>query len=314
MENNTKQTILANQVFLVMTGFLCNNNCIMCSVRPKSLNYKPRSTEEIIKDIKLGRKQGYQRIEFTGGEPTIRKDIILLIQEAKKMRYSEIAISTNARMFSSLKYLRLLIKSGLNRVTTTLYAPNPTDHELITRAPGSFIQTVSGIKNVVGQNITISVNTVIFSATVKKLRETGEFIAKMGVKYWTLLDLIPDGYALEQYNKFSVSPQQLKNAFRQIEPILNNFQAVNFLDFPFCLIPKNIFSHQNCNILAAKGRTEIINQVGYKPKRFEQKNSTYYDIHKKRSKKCYKCLYNNECGGIWVPYLKLYGETFINPF
>jgi len=306
--------VLPGQVFLIMTGFICNNDCIMCSVKPKGLHYKPRETEEIIVDMERGRKLQYERIEFTGGEPTVRVDLLALIIKAKQLGYKEIALGTNARTLSSLDFLKSLKKGGINRITTTLYGYNSKTHEMVTRTSGSFQQTVQGIKNSLNLGITTTVNTVVFSLTAKNLKKTGEFLVSLGVKYWTLLDLIPDGYAFEQYDKFAVNPKQLRNTFKEIEPILNKFQVVNIFDFPFCLISPAILSKKNCNILAAKGRTEIINQVGYKPKRFEEKSNVYYDIHKIRSRKCKQCVYNNECGGVWIPYIDLYGESFIKPF
>ena len=304
---------LSGQVFLIMTGFNCNNNCLMCSVRPKGLFHSPRPKEDILKDIKDGKKQNYQRIEFTGGEPTLRGDILDLIAEANKIGYQEIAISTNARMLSIPKYLDKLIENGLNRVTTTLYGPNKNIHEVITRTPGSFQQTINGIRNVIKNNIPITVNTVLFSLTAPYLKQTGLFINYLGVKHWTLLDLIPDGYALEKYDFFSLSPSKIRSAFNSIVPILDKFELVNIFDFPFCLIPENIFEHQNCNILAAKGRTKIIKQVGYKPNRFKKESNVYYDIHKIRSPKCAFCKYNKECGGFWKSYLNNYDGDLIKP-
>jgi len=313
-ENIKNNETLSGPVLLIMTGFICNNDCIMCSVKPKGLHYKPRETEEIIVDMERGRKLQYERIEFTGGEPTVRVDLLALIIKAKQLGYKEIALGTNARTLSSLDFLKSLKKGGINRITTTLYGYNSKTHEMVTRTSGSFQQTVQGIKNSLNLGITTTVNTVVFSLTAKNLKKTGQFLASLGVKYWTLLDLIPDGYALEKYDILSLSPTKLKDAFNSIESILDKFVLVNIFDFPFCLIPKKIFKHQNCNVLAAKGRTEIINQVGYKPKRFEEKSNVYYDIHKTRLKQCRQCIFYNECGGVWIPYVDLYRESFIKPF
>ena len=313
-ENIKNNETLSGPVLLIMTGFICNNDCIMCSVKPKGLHYKPRETEEIIVDMEKGRELQYERIEFTGGEPTMRTDLLLLIGKAKQLGYKEIALGTNARTLSSLNFLKSLQKSGLNRVNTTLYGYNSKNHEIVTRVPGSFRQTVQGIKNTLSLDIPVSVNTVVFSLTAKNLKKTGQFLLSLGVKYWTLLDLIPDGYALDKYRVFVLKPTDLTSTFKSIEPIIDKFQLVNIFDFPFCFIPCIVLSKKNCNILAAKGRTEIIKQVGYKPKRLEEKDNIYYDIYKIRSRKCKQCVYNNECGGVWIPYIDLYGESFIKPF
>lgn len=302
------------QIFLMMTGFTCNNDCVICSVKPKGAQYHPRGTKEIIADLIKGRKLHYERVEFTGGEPTIRRDLPLLVLTAGKLGYKEIAIGTNARTFNSFKFVQSLLEKGVNRVTTTLYGHDASSHDSVTGIRGSFEQTVRGIKNLITLGVTTSVNTVLFNLTAKNLSRTGEFLVSLGIRYWTLLDLIPDGYALETYNLRAVGPEELKSAFMSVEKIINKFKTVNILDFPFCLVPFGILSNKKCNVLAAKGRTEIIRQVGYSPKRFEQKGSVYYDIHKIRARKCPGCAYNGECGGIWIPYRDIYGDSFIKPF
>jgi len=313
-ENIKNNETLSGPVLLIMTGFICNNDCIMCSVKPKGLHYKPRETEEIIVDMEKGRELQYERIEFTGGEPTMRTDLLLLIGKAKQLGYKEIALGTNARTLSSLNFLKSLQKAGLNRITTTLYGYGSKSHEAVTRVPGSFKLTVQGIKNSLSLGITITVNTVVFSLTAKNLPKTGRFLASLGVQYWTLLDLIPDGYAFENYHSLSLSPQELIAAFKKIGPVLSKFKTVNLMDFSYCLFPLELLKIPNCNFVNAKGRTEIINQVGYQPKRFEKKSQVFYDIHKTRNNKCQLCAYNNDCGGIWIPYLDLYGDSFIKPF
>lgn len=305
---------LPGQVFLVMTGFLCNNDCLMCSVKPKGANYKPRGTREIIADMARGRAAGYERVEFTGGEPALRKDLPLLAGAARKMGYAEIAVSTNSRAFHSENFLKSMAARGLNRVTTTLYSSEERIHDSITRSAGSFSQTVRGIKNCLSLGLTTSVNTVLFSLTAAGLAGTAEFLSALGVRYWTLLDLIPDGFALAEYERLSLGPAPLKAAFLSIKPALKKFASVNIFDFPFCLVPRELFDRGGCNILAARGRTEIINQVGYAPRRFERKDGLYFDIHKTRAAKCGLCARNGDCGGLWTPYEELYGTSFLKPF
>ena len=59
---------------IIELGDSCNNNCIFCSVKNKAnVNL---STSEIKKRIQDAKMKGYKRIEFSGGEPTIRKDFL----------------------------------------------------------------------------------------------------------------------------------------------------------------------------------------------------------------------------------------------
>lgn len=305
---------VSGQVFLVMTGFECNNNCLMCSVNPKSSKNPPRNTQEIIINIEEGRKQKFNRIEFTGGEPTIRKDLLQLIKKARDAGFGEIALGTNCRALHNLNFLKSLVENGLNRVTTTIYGYDAESHDSITGIPGSFKQSIQGVKNLLDLNILTSVNTVVFNQTAKNIIKTGNFLSSIGVQLWTLLDLIPDGYVTEKYNSLTIEPEKQKLMFRKLEPVFKKFTKVSIMDFPYCLLPSKLLTTSNIQLFNAEGRSKMIKLVGYTPKRYSEEKNVFYDLHKIRSKKCRPCAYNKGCGGTWIPYFQLYGDSFINPF
>jgi len=304
---------LSKKVWLVMTGFSCNNNCVMCSTRPKAKNYPDRPTEEIIKDLRKGRKEGYLRAEFTGGEPAIRPDILDLIKIAKGLGYKEVALSTNARMFSYNSFCQKAIKNGLTRVTFTLNAPNYRLGDAICRTPGAFEQTLQGVKNILEHpQITISANTVVFQLNYQYLCQIGEFINNLGIKTWNILDLIPDGYAKDFYQRLTVKVVDLSLKLGGLKNIIKNFQVVSFFDFPLCLFTPTLRESPFTNFITAQGRVEIEKQIGYQPKRFEVSSDNFYeDIHKQRIEICQKCKFFQSCGGIWKDYLNLYGTKEI---
>ena len=194
------KTTSNEQIFLIVTGFSCNNNCVMCSVKPKSKDFSDRTTEELIKDLIRGRKENYEKVEFTGGEPTIRKDIFYLIKQARDLGYKEIGLSTNGRLLSYKSFCDKLVKEGLNRITFTLHAHKKKLHEIISCTPGSFEQTLAGIKNALRyKNVSVSVNTVIFRLNYQHIFQIGKFIHSLGVSCWDITDLLPEGRAKKNY-------------------------------------------------------------------------------------------------------------------
>lgn len=296
-------------IWLVMTGFSCNNNCVMCSTRPKAKNYPDRSTEEIIKDLREGKKRDYLRVEFTGGEPAIRPDILDLIKIAKGLGFKEVALSTNARMFSYKGFCLKTIENGLTRLTFTLNAHQTRLGDAICRTPGAFDQTLQGVRNVLEfPQITISANTVLFQLNYQYLGQIGEFIHNLGIPTWNILDLIPDGYAKDFYQRLAVKMTDLSSKLNSLKDIIKNFRVVSFFDFPLCLFAPDLRENPSTHFITAKGRIEIEKQVGYQPKRFEKSaNNFYEDIHKKRAKICQNCKFSQFCGGVWKDYLNLYG-------
>jgi len=300
-------------IWLVMTGFSCNNNCVMCSTRPKAEFYPDRKTQEIIKDLAKGKKDGYSKVEFTGGEPTIRPDILYLVKIAKDFGYKEVGISTNARMLSYREFCQKIIENGVNKITFTLNAHNSKLGDAICRTSGAFRQTVQGAKNILEYpEITTSVNTVVSKLNYKYLQQIGDFISNLGIKCWHILDLIPDGYAKEFYKILAIKPSDLSKDINNLDKTIEKFNLVIFFDFPLCLFSPKMLDNPKINFITAQGRTEVIKQTGYKPKRFERSADDFYkDIHKRRIKICQNCRFCKSCGGIWKDNLDLYGEKEI---
>jgi len=297
-----------NKSLLILTGFSCNNNCIVCSVRTKKDNYPDRSFDEIAEDLKRGIKNGYKDVEFTGGETTIRPDIIRLIGEAKRLGYNIIALSTNGRLFSYAKFCREIIEAGLNKITFSLLGYNDTMHNAITRTPGSFKNIIQGIKNAQKfPRVHLNISSVISCLNVKELRKFGSFVLSCGIQNWYLLDLIPDGNAKRLYSALAVNPETLKIELNSLRKIAHKFNEIGFFDFPFCLFERRFFELPNAIFINAKQRLETSLQVGYNPSRTRlNSNGVYEDFYKKHVKICSRCRFYRECGGIWKNYLTLF--------
>ncbi|MCL4406060.1 MAG: radical SAM protein [Patescibacteria group bacterium] len=281
---------------------------MLCSLRPQAKLNKDKNTRDILKLIDEGRRSGYARVEFTGGEPTIRPDIFALIAAAKKSGFTEIAMSTNGRMFGYERFLNKAADAGLNRITLTLYGPNAKTHNAIARTPDSFKQTVAGIKNILARkDVTLSVNTVVCRLNCGYLLETGEFLSNLGVRVWGLLDLIPFGNAEQFYDKLAVDIKTLSLNIRRLAGIIDRFDQVEFFDFPVCVLGKRLIKDQHITVFDAQGRVDEFKQVGYNPQRFSNKGDLYEDIHKTRLGVCADCSMKKRCAGIWKPYPQIFG-------
>tara|TARA_Y100000031_G_C8241257_1_gene395805 strand:+ start:195 stop:1184 length:990 start_codon:yes stop_codon:yes gene_type:complete len=303
----------SDRTLLVLIGFSCNNNCIVCSVRPKRHSYPDRSYQEVVKDIKQGRKNGFNRIEFTGGETTIRKDIIQLVAQAKKQGYQQIGLSTNGRLFSYQKFCQEIIKAGLNRITFSLLGFKAETHNAITRTPGSFDEIIAGMKNVQKfPKAHINISSVISKLNFRHLEEFGKFIHSLGVRQWYLLDLIPDGHAKTHYRTLVVRLNDLYKELNSISKIADDFEEFGFFDFPYCLFKPALRKRKNVCLVNAKMRVEISKQIGYNPERISvNKQGSYTDVYRLNIDICKKCKFYKECGGVWKPYLNLYGPEEI---
>ena len=108
----------------------CNFRCNYCmpkEVFDKDYTYLPQtallSFEEITRIAKLFVAHGVRKIRLTGGEPLLRKNIELLIEQLAKLRTVEgqpldLTLTTNGSLL--VRKARALKAAGLNRVTVSL--------------------------------------------------------------------------------------------------------------------------------------------------------------------------------------------------
>lgn len=302
------------KTLLVLTGFTCNNNCLVCSVGEKRCAFPDREFAQIEDDLKNGRLDDFTEVEFTGGETTIRKDITDLVGRAKELGYKKVSLSTNGRLFSYDDFTKKIIEAGLDKVTFSLLGSNEKVHNAVTRTPGSFQEIVQGIKNVKKyEKVEIKVSTVLSQINFQDLENLAELIISLGVKHWYLLDLIPDGNAEKNYSGLVVGLKDLNQEIKKLNKQTNKFTELGFFDFPFCIFTKEMRELNNVIFVNTKKRGETAEQVGYNPDRIIlDKKGDYVDKHKTHVTICGQCQYHDECGGVWKDYLKLFNKEEIS--
>lgn len=82
------------------------------------------SFEELSRLVRAFTTVGVNRVRLTGGEPLLRRDLPELVAQLKSVELEEIAITTNGVLLA--KHQKALFQAGLDRVTVSLDAIDPT--------------------------------------------------------------------------------------------------------------------------------------------------------------------------------------------
>ena len=163
----------------IKTGFLCNNACIFCVQGREKKQFGNKSANEVKKILKQASRD-CDGVVFTGGEPTVRKDILSLVSYAKKLGFKIIQIQSNGRMFAYKDFCKKIIKAGANEFALALHGHIPQLHNYSTGSE-SFFQTVSGIKNLVELKQPVITNTVITKSNYRHLPEITKLLIGLEV-------------------------------------------------------------------------------------------------------------------------------------
>jgi cyclic pyranopterin phosphate synthase len=127
----------------IQVNTTCNFKCFFCHMEGTGIQANQLSRNEIIKIIRVAAKLGINKIKFTGGEPTLRKDIVEIIRETRSIVTGEISMTTNGTRLTAIA--PELKEAGLDRINISMHSIDPVAFEFIT-GMDAFDRVVQGIK------------------------------------------------------------------------------------------------------------------------------------------------------------------------
>jgi radical SAM protein with 4Fe4S-binding SPASM domain len=169
--------------------YRCNINCSHC------YNQRRESTElttgEWKKAMRILWQHGVPHFDFTGGEPTLRDDLVELVTTAEDLG-AITGLLTNGVRLADADYVRQLKQAGLDYVQITLEAARAEVHDLMVGAE-TFALTVQGIRNAVAAGIHVLTNTTITRANREHVEEIVPFLKSLGTSSFAVNSIIRAG-------------------------------------------------------------------------------------------------------------------------
>lgn len=292
----------------IKLGFQCNNHCRFCVQGNKRKKYPDKTITQVKEILREARKR-HQGVVFTGGEPTIRKDLPELVRFAKDLGFKIIQIQTNGRMFAYKKFCQDLIKEGANEFALALHGHNPKLHDSLTTSPGSFTQTTTGIKNLKSLSQRILMNTVITRPNYRYLPQIAKLLISLGVDQFQFAFIhvnqliLQDGKWIEEIvpRKSKVMSYVKKGLQIGIDAGVNAMTEA----IPYC------FMQRYEDYIAEK---VIPNGAVYDATWSIQDYGKYRKTEGKvKGPNCPKCKYFKICEGPWKEYPQIFGWEEFKP-
>lgn len=174
--------------------YRCQNDCPHCYVgRPRDFPEMPADQWKSVIDRCW--ELGIPHVTFTGGEATLRPDLVELIQYAQNVGVVT-GLQTNGRKLQDRVYLNQLLTAGLDHVQITLESHDPAIHDRMVGAEGAWQETVEGVKAAVAADVYMMTNTTMTTENVGGIEATIDFAASLGVPTFGCNSLIYSGAAV----------------------------------------------------------------------------------------------------------------------
>lgn len=289
-------------------GFQCNNLCRFCVQGDKRKIY-PNKTDKEVRDILKKNASTSQGVVFTGGEPTIRKELVGWVEYAKNLGYEAIQIQTNGRLFAYKDYCKTLISAGATGFSPALHGSIAEIHDRLTRAVGSFDQTVKGIKNLISLGQFVGTNSVITKINYKDLPQLAELLVDLEVNRFQFAFIhINDIIFFEPKLVGEIVPRH-----SSVEPYVKKALQIGIdagITVTTEAIPYCFMSGYERFVVEDKIPDTAVYDAD-----FQIKDYANYRRNNGKAKGplCGQCSYDRVCEGPWREYPKLFGWKEFKP-
>jgi MoaA/NifB/PqqE/SkfB family radical SAM enzyme len=284
----------------IVTGFSCNNNCMFCSVGDKLRTFD-KSTDEVIADIDRALKEKAGEINFTGGEPSIRKDMLELVKHARDGGVTKVRLTTNGRMFSYETFTDMMVGAGLTGATVSLFCNDCRIHDRLTGVRGSYEQTIRGMENLCSRGMVIDVNSVITSETYNLIPDTVKMFLD-SVRSVCMIFPTISGHLKDHPELVPRMAQVRPYLTKAMDTLLEAGKMGWTLNYPACFM---------------KGYEKYSSMIELSTRMFWPHEDTDLDQKKRQDnvqvRACKSCRYRLMCTGVMKEYVALAGEGEIVP-
>jgi len=314
----------------ICLGTGCNNNCIFCveddrESRKRRLTQIDEATARRILEAPDSRKE----IMFTAGEPTLRGDLLSLVRYARGLGYRQIGIITNGRRLAYSSYAEELVRSGINYVLVSIHGHNARLHDSFTRTPGSFEQTVEGLRNLASlremHRLKLVTTTVLNKRNMGFVSDLVGFLRSFGPDQVVFNCIQPVGRGERYFKGLVPRYTELVASFRAGLGRLESSEGIYLLDVPRCVssvLPRAVVGYvelhrhfEPSNELVpgaeARGGAEGVEGNGNGLTLVTKEKMD--GLLRTKGPECPACSFGAVCDGVWKAYVAHFGFDEFRP-
>ena len=198
--------------------YSCPLQCPYCSNPLDMADHKQElSTDEWIKVLRDARKMGATQLGFSGGEPLVRKDLEILIKEARSLGYYTNLITSGIGMDEAR--VRAFREAGLDHIQVSFQASSEELNNFLCGSD-SFQHKLEMARQVKAQGYPMVLNFVLHRHNIDDVAAILELSKALEADYVELATTQYYGWAKHNQNNLMPTREQVVNA----EAIAHQYQ------------------------------------------------------------------------------------------
>lgn len=284
---------------IVRLGFRCNQRCDFCWQGRDWADAPDALYHQWVDEFA---DAGRTVIHFTGGEPTLHRELPALVRRAHG-RGMSVWLQTNAVRLAKRAYLDELVAAGLTGLFVSHHAHRAEVSDAMTLAPGTHARTEEGLAHAMDAGLRIVVNTLVERRNLDGLADHARHLVERFVKrfprapfsmsYSYPSPALDDAAYAEHLAPLDAVAPKLLDALRVFEAA-----GVAAETGGTCGLPPCVFR-------------EAVRFARFDPPgsydRDDARDRTYVDA-------CARCVERPRCVGLRASYVRRFGGLGVVPF
>jgi cyclic pyranopterin phosphate synthase len=165
----------------VILGYDCNFFCNYCTITPQ-MRERSLPTDRLIEAMVRGRALGYDAISFTGGEPTLRSDLVSLVRFARAKGYADVKVQSNGLLLAHPENADRLIAAGVNRFHVSIHTHEAEAYEALVRREGTYPLMAQSLEILAARPVTLVADVILKEDTYRRLPQALAWLDARGVR------------------------------------------------------------------------------------------------------------------------------------
>ena len=275
----------------------CNQDCGFCSANESTPNVWA-DPAQMMRAIARAARRGVNRVSFSGGEPTLARELPSYIRVARRAGVPKVELVTNGVLLDRAPRVQALVDAGLTHAFVSLHGHDEASASLATRKRGDFARTVAAIGHLADAGVITVINHVIHAGNAHLLTR---FVEEVHARFAGRV-MISFAFVTPQYK--ALEHQEMVPRLTAVAPSL---QAAAWralaLGQPFV-----VGSRQGvppCFLGPFAAWSDLLTLV--------HEAASEDAPQKIRAPACDACKFGPYCTGVWKPYAARHGTDELTP-
>jgi MoaA/NifB/PqqE/SkfB family radical SAM enzyme len=192
----------------IVVGYACNNACSFCSQGALRRTRPAVESGDVVRALEAVAPG--ETVAFVGGEPTLFPELPQWIRAATARSAGRVILQTNGRRLAYRAFAHELAEaSSVLRLDVSLHGSNAAMHDWHTGTPGSFAQTVQGLRNARAERIAAGVTTVVTRSNYRHLGDIVRVAHAAGANAVHVVAVEPFGAAIRRRSVLVPPPEMV---------------------------------------------------------------------------------------------------------